>query len=254
MKRLILFILLCITCTFTYAQDTLRIMTFNVYSIAMTSLEELACYIKQYDPDIVALQEVDYQVQRPEAPAQHNKNQMLELGFYTNMFPVFSSINAHPTGGYYGMGILSKSPIQSVLTIPLPQIVDQKEPRAMMLVQWCLNEKTITLCNTHLSLDIRNRRVQMRHIRKLINKYTGIKIVCGDLNSTPEEGLVHHFFNGWRDALPKGENTFSSWNPIYKYDWILIKNSPSIRIIDSRVDYSAHLSDHIPGIIDIILK
>ncbi|MBQ8100618.1 MAG: endonuclease/exonuclease/phosphatase family protein [Paludibacteraceae bacterium] len=59
------------------AQDTIRIMTFNLYSVAMTSLEELGGYIKRHNPDIVALQEVNMKTNRADAPAQRDKNQVV---------------------------------------------------------------------------------------------------------------------------------------------------------------------------------
>ena len=44
-----------------YAQDTLRIkvMTYNIRFGELASLEELASHIKSFNPDFVALQEID---------------------------------------------------------------------------------------------------------------------------------------------------------------------------------------------------
>lgn len=236
------------------AQDTLRIMTFNLYSGGLASMEELGKYIKQFSPDIVAVQEVDLRTNRPETPNQRGKNQMAELGYFSDLLPIFGSINNYPTGGYYGMGFLSKNPIQSIVNIPLPQVVDKKEPRSMIVAQWNINGKQLTIANTHLSLDINNREVQLKHIRKYMKKVKGAKIVCGDLNSTPEEGLIPNIFKTWNDALPEGVKTFSCWNPTYKYDWILYDPKCNIQVINSQVDQSIKLSDHFPCIIDIVLK
>ena len=56
-----------------YAQDTLRIkvMTYNIRFGELASLEELASHIKSFNPDFVALQEIDCKTDRGErAPHQ----------------------------------------------------------------------------------------------------------------------------------------------------------------------------------------
>lgn len=51
-----------------YAQDTLRIkvMTYNIRFGELASLEELASHIKSFNPDFVALQEIDCKTDRGE--------------------------------------------------------------------------------------------------------------------------------------------------------------------------------------------
>lgn len=234
------------------AQDTIRIMTFNLYSVAMTSLEELGGYIKRHNPDIVALQEVNMKTNRADAPAQRDKNQVVELGYYADLLPIFARAIDYPTGGYYGLGFLSKLPIKSISNQPLPQ-VNKQEQRTVVIGQWEINGKPLTIANTHLCLDKKNREVQMRFIRQQLRRTKGAKFVCGDLNSTPEEGLVPTIFRNWTDALPEEDNTFSSWNPIYKYDWMLYENKHGIQVINAQVDHSVELSDHCPCIIDIVI-
>ena len=237
------------------AQDTLRIMTYNVASGINTDMFELGDYIRTVNADIVALQEVDLCTNRPETPHQNGRNQMVELGFTTDMLPVFGAINNYPTGGYYGLGFLSKEPICSITNVALPQVIDKNEPRSMMVATWKIFGKTITIVNTHLSLNKSNRAIQMRYIRKYMRKIKGIKFICGDLNSGYSEELVTTVFKKWDDALPYMCCTFPSGGKAYaKYDWMLYDNLNSKQIVNATVDTTCVLSDHLPCYIDIILK
>ncbi|MGN0226611.1 MAG: endonuclease/exonuclease/phosphatase family protein [Paludibacteraceae bacterium] len=253
MKKILLCFLFVSLTIDVFAQDTLRIMTYNVASGLMGNMQQIADYIRNKDADIVALQEVDLRTNRPETPTQHGKNQMTELGYFSDLLPIFGSINNYPTGGYYGLGLLSKYPILNISNVQLPQVVDKKEPRTMIVGTWDINGKLLTVACTHLSLDSRNREVQMKYIRKYMRKYKGYKIICGDLNSTYSEGLVAKVFSNWKDALPTMQLTFHSNNPYAKYDWMLLENKSNIKILNTIVDKQCKLSDHLPCYIDIVI-
>lgn len=235
-----------------YAGDTIRIMTYNMAIGLMANMEQIGNYIRDKQPDIVALQEVDLYTRRPERTDGNNENQPAQLGYYADMIPLYGKVLRHPYGGYYGLGFLTKHPVCSVTTIELPQVV-KEETRCMLVATWEINGKNITIACTHLSLNKTNRARQMRYIRSYMQKVHGTKIICGDLNSPVEEGLVPKIFKNWNDALPQGLPTFSSWNPIYKYDWILYKKIQPIKVINAQIDTLCGLSDHLPCYVDIIL-
>ena len=255
MKKFIILAVGCMLFTSVlHAQDTLRLMTYNISAGEMADMQQLGSYINSIHPDIVALQEVDYQTNRSYMPKDRGKNQPGELAFHTNMLPIFGSIKDYPTGGYYGMGFLSKNPILTVSNIPLPQVVDKHEPRSIIVAQWNINGKQITIANTHLSLDIKNREVQLKYIRKYMKKVKGLKFICGDFNSTYSEGLVLKTFSKWNDALPYMQLTFPNQKPNSKYDWILYEKSAHIQVLNAVVDTSCQLSDHLPCYIDFVIK
>ena len=252
MKRYTTLILALLLTTITlFAKDTLRVMTYNVYIGGMADMQELGEYIKSQDPDIVLLQELDLYTNRPEAPSQNGRNQITELGYFTNMLPIYGAALAHPTGGYYGIGILSKHPISSSKFIQLPQAHARTEKRGMLVVEVLAKGKKLTVMDTHLALNEKDRKVQMRYIARYSREHIkGKRLLCGDLNSTPDENMVSKFFKTWKDALPEEQPTYSSWDPIYKYDWMLYPKKQPLHILEAQVDTTAHLSDHFPGIID----
>lgn len=249
-KKLYIGIIACLLTVSVQAKDTLRIMTYNMAIGLMGEMEQIGSYIHEQHPDIVALQEVDMYTLRPERTNDNSENQPVELGFYADMLPLYGKVLPHPNGGYYGLGFLSKHPVNSCTLVQLPQ-VEKEEPRAMLIATWTINGKNLTIASTHLSLNKRNREAQMRHIRSYMQRFQGIKFICGDMNSNYEEGLVAKIFHNWRDALPTGQNTYSSWNPIHKYDWMLYKKNSPIEVINAQVDTLCNLSDHLPCYIDI---
>lgn len=234
--------------------DTIRIMTYNISAGEIADMQQLGAYIREIDPDLIALQEVDFRTNRTDRPKNRGHNQPTELGYYTDMLPAFVPINDYPTGGFYGLGFLTKYPVQNITNIPLPQIIDKQEPRTMLVTTMEINKKTIHIVNTHLSLDVGNRKVQLQYIRKYVKKLKGIKIICGDLNSNYNEGLVLKTFSKWNDALPYRHFTFPNRNPNNKFDWILYEKSAPIHVINAIVDASCQLSDHLPCYVDIIIE
>ena len=162
--------IVCLVSLSLSAQDTIRIMTYNVAVGLMANMQQIGQYIKEQNVDIVALQEVDLRTYRSETPRERGKNQMAELGYYSDLLPVFGQVCHHPTGGYYGLGFLSKNPIMSITNVPLPKTVDSKEPRSMIVASWEINGKKFTIANTHLSVDIKEREMQMKYIKKYMKK------------------------------------------------------------------------------------
>lgn len=235
-----------------HAQDTLRIMTYNISAGEMADMQQLGYYINSIHPDIVALQEVDYQTNRSYRPKDRGKNQPGELAYYTNMLPIFGKSIPMTDGGYYGIGCLSKHPITGVDIVRLPQKIEQ-EPRVMTIITCDVNGTPITVVSTHLGLNITNREIQMKYILKYLKKHKGIKIICGDFNSTPEEGLVQSIFTKWNDALPANTYTFPNTKATKKYDYMLYEQKYPDLIVNAQVDSTCQLSDHLPCYIDIVI-
>ena len=93
----------------------LRILSFNIYHGETMrgdfDLEQLARVIRQADPDLVALQEVDLYTGR-----SSGRDLASELGLLTRMVPLFG--RAMPfDGGEYGEGILSRASAASLTSI-----------------------------------------------------------------------------------------------------------------------------------------
>lgn len=108
----------------TYAQ-ALKIMSYNCrMSGEMTgySVKEYAVFIRKYNPDVVMLQEIDYNTKR-------NKNQdfTTQLAAELGLFSVFGKA-MDTGGGEYGVAILSKYPFVYINNKTFEGIDGAKEP------------------------------------------------------------------------------------------------------------------------------
>lgn len=105
----------------------------------------IADVIKDTAPDLVALQEVD------EATARSGGvKQASELGRLTGLQAVFGQATPFQGGGY-GVGILSRYPVLSVVNHPLP-VAPDREPRTTLSVtlQPAAGVPSLVFTSTHL--------------------------------------------------------------------------------------------------------
>src|SRR6185437_13939279 len=112
----------------------MTVMTYNIHHGAgmdkRVDLPRIANLIKQFNPDFVALQEVDVDTNRT-----GHLNQPAELGKLTGMHPLFGRAMDYD-GGQYGVMILSRSPAIDHRIIELPYTPGGKhEPRVALALR-----------------------------------------------------------------------------------------------------------------------
>jgi endonuclease/exonuclease/phosphatase family metal-dependent hydrolase len=151
MNKLVL-IMLCVFSLKTQAQSDssriVRVLTFNILHGATLNndfdLDKIAKVIIDANPDLVALQEVDFKTNRAK-----KYDLVTELAQRTGLVPVFGRA-MYFDGGEYGEGILSKFSIVQTRNVALPYD-EGKEPRAALEVVVKINERdTIAFIGTHL--------------------------------------------------------------------------------------------------------
>ena len=251
MKRLVFISLLLVAVTVS-AQDTIRIMTYNIKAATMSSTYNLADYIKQWKPDLVALQEVDVNTARAAKHNPEGTNVVDGLGYYTDMLSAFSSSLPYK-GGYYGVGVLSKYPFLSVESVALPQ-KSEAEPRSLIVCKLKIGDKDICFMSAHLCLKKDNRVMQMKTVEKIAKKAKCLTFVCGDMNSFVQDGEIKQYMKSFKDALPEDKNTFPSLVPDRKIDYVLYNHQKEVEVIDTQIDTIVPLSDHCCCIVDVVVK
>ncbi len=263
MKKVVLqivFIVLGIIYHTCEAQDTLRIITYNIDQGSDTTLQAIGELIRTYNPDFVALQEVDMYPSRDYVPQQHHKNFMAELSYYSNMQGVFGKAFDHPGGWDYGNAILTKHSFTKSESFKLPSSRGM-ETRGLLLIHTSIKGHPVCFACTHLSYESKNiRTLQLQKIKQLMRKQKeNIQFVCGDFNSDISEDIVFPIMKQWKDALPENQNTFSSQPNnsyrLYKYDYILYncKKAKKIKVLSNTIKCDEHYTDHCIGIVDIII-
>ena len=222
-----------------------RVLTFNILHGATTNgdfdLDKIASIIKETNPDLVALQEVDFKTNRA-----RNYDLVTELGWRTKMTSLFG-IAMPFDGGGYGEGVLTKMPIVASRNVPLPHSPNNEPRTALEVTVELESGDTICFIGTHLehqrnSIDRIDQTKEINEIF-LSNKYP--TILAGDLNDTPESEAILILKKYWIDTF--GENpkpTYSSDNPRKKIDYIFYMPATKWKVVENKIICDTIASDH----------
>ncbi|MEQ6122466.1 endonuclease/exonuclease/phosphatase family protein [Reichenbachiella sp. MALMAid0571] len=227
-------------------KTTVKVLSFNILHGATTKgdfdLDRIAKVILDTNPDLVALQEVDFKTNRAK-----KYDLVTELGWRTKMAPLFAQAMPFDGGGY-GEGILSKSSFLQTRNVALPFSLGN-EPRSAAEITTILSSgDTIFFVGTHLDhlKDESDRISQAREINRAFstNKFPGI--LAGDLNATPESKTIKIFEEFWTPSYDKNDPnpTFPSDNPTKKIDYVMFYPKNRWRVVETRVIQDAVASDH----------
>ena len=227
------------------ASKTIKVLTFNIYHGATMkgdfNLDVLAGLIKKADPDLVAMQEVDFKTQRAK-----NYDLATELGWRTKMAPLFGKAMPY-SGGEYGEAILSKWSFISSKNIALPA-TPGKEPRAALMITTVTGSgDTISFIGTHLSHEnSENRILQIKKINEVFEKVNYPSLLAGDLNDIPGSDAINLLEKFWTPTYDKDNPAFTypSDKPDRKIDYIMYRPADSWEIIDTKVIQDSIASDH----------
>lgn len=257
MKHIILALTALAIAIAANAQDTLRIMTYNLRFGECASMRRISEEIKAQNPDFVALQEVDVNSARTMAKANNYLNFINELAYHTGMFGHFGrTLNFSIPDGYYGVGILSRHPVKAIETIELPN-PEGVEPRVLLIGRFLLNgKKPIVFASTHL--DVKKAETRTLQAQTIIEKITAqplAAIVCGDFNAEPGSEAVKVFEQKGRTLCGLAP-TYPSDSPRVKLDYIFGFPSADFRLLTTCEGPASPTaaSDHLPVISTIVVS
>ncbi|MFC1629488.1 endonuclease/exonuclease/phosphatase family protein [Gemmatimonadota bacterium] len=226
-----------------------RVLSYNIHHgegvDGVFDLERLARVIREVDPDLVALQEVDRATTR-----SSGVDQAAELGRLTGLHSVFGKTMDFAGGGY-GVAILSQWPILRVEDHMLPASED-REPRAALsvTVEFGENGREIVFISTHFdhTRDPVDRKAQALRINELFSDEIGQPmILAGDLNAPPESEPIGILLEDWSDAaVGDPRPTSPSDGQARRIDYVLYRPAGIWRVVDVRVLDEEIASDHRP--------
>lgn len=246
------FIIMILTFCFIFPQEKvkeskrIKVLTFNILHGATMkkdfNLDVIAKVINDANPDIVALQEVDFKTKRAKS-----YDLATELGWRTKMVPLFGRA-MHYDGGEYGEAILSKYTFINTRNIALP-FTDGNEPRAALEVTFVLAEgDTISFVATHLDHlnEDYDRIKQATKINEVFSKNKYPTILAGDLNDLPRSNTINILEKLWTPTYNKlnPEPTYPSDNPKDKIDYIMYYPKERWSVVETRVIQDKIASDH----------
>jgi len=253
---LFIIIILLTACTIPRKSNTdvqnIRIVSYNIrHSEGMDGqidLERIANVISKLNPDLVALQEVDYNCKR-----SRNQDIAAALGRLLGMDHRFGKFMDYQ-GGEYGMAILSRYSITNTVRHPLPE---GAEPRCALEVQVHVNDLPLPISFVCIHNDWTNEMIRVKQIQALLESLEGKEhpiILAGDFNGErTDKSLLLFQKSQWEILNRKDQNTYPSDNPVKEIDFIITRGFSGItyesKVIDERL-----ASDHRPVLVNIFIN
>lgn len=243
------------------ASGVVRLVTYNVHSCVgldgKLSPERIARVIARYDPDIVALQEVDVGRARTrwvdQAEVIAGRLEML-----MHFHPVLSVEEER-----YGDAILSRLPMRLVRAGRLPTHPRRPdlEPRGALWVEVGEGPAALQVVNTHLGLSPKERAAQIDAL--LGPEWTGGMaagagaVLCGDFNALAWFPVCRRITARMRDVQMgrvghRPRNTYWGRFPLWRIDHVFVDPALAVRHVEVPDDALTRVaSDHLPVIVDL---
>ncbi len=244
MKKIILLIIAVFFIFPAQAQNTLKLMTYNIRNATgmdnARNFQRIANIINNASPDIVAIQEVDSMTKR-----SGQKYVLGEIAERTQMHACFAPAIKFD-GGKYGIGLLTKQHPLRLQTLPLP---GTEEARTLILAEF----EDYIYCCTHLSLTEADRMKSLEMIKQLTASYKKPLFLAGDLNATPESEFIKELQKDFDILSDIKQNTFPASEPDRTIDYIaaLKSSAAGFALTSTRVLNEPVASDHRPVLAEL---
>jgi endonuclease/exonuclease/phosphatase family metal-dependent hydrolase len=230
----------------TDSSRIVRVLSFNILHGATTrgdfDLDRIAAVISAANPDLVALQEVDYKTNR-----SGKYDLVTELGYRTSLIPIFARAMYYDDGEY-GEGVLSKYTFLSTRNVALPYTPGNEPRAALEVVCMIASKDTIAFVGTHLDHlnDEKDRIAQAQRINEVFSQNKYPTILAGDLNATPNSETMMLLEKIWTPSYNREsiEFTFPSSNPSKKIDYVMFYPENRWEVIKTKVIQDSIASDH----------
>jgi len=246
------------------ATATYRLLTYNVHRCVgldrRHAPDRIARVIAQYDPDLVALQEVETR-----NPRTGNVDQAKIISEVLQ-----TEFHYHPARqrgeAKFGNAIFSRLPMRMVRSAILPGLPGfPLQSRGALWVSIAIGDVELQIINTHLGLLPQERFLQAGSLvggEWLSHPECRGKprILCGDFNAPSASRIYRLFMDSLRDVQrengDKPASTWPSFFPVLSYDHAFV--DPQIRVCKvqvPRTPLTALASDHLPLVLDFqVLK
>jgi endonuclease/exonuclease/phosphatase family metal-dependent hydrolase len=223
----------------------LRVLTYNIHHgegmDGKIDLNRIAQLIKQLNPDLVALQEVDRNTKRC-----GGVDQTEELARLTGLYGAFGKAIDY-SGGDYGQAILSRFPIENSQIHWLPGEPD-RERRIAFEATITHYDKKLKFATTHLHHNNATFREQQSEVINQIYRESKIPVIlAGDLNALPESKPLQILQNQWSIANTDTKGlSFPADKPVRLIDFILFEPQSLFQVTRQEVINEPVASDHRP--------
>ncbi len=238
----------------------LRVVSYNIHKCIggvdrRYQPERVAEVLKNLEPDVLLLQEVDHNV-----PRSNHDRQVDLLGELVGMrYRTWYPNVAIRGGGEYGNAILSRYPLIESTNIDVS--IRFKKRRSVLhgviRVRHDEIDRTVHVYNMHLGLARFERRIQLRkfvdsHPFSTLHHDTPV-VVGGDLNDV--YGRLGELLrpSGFR-GVERRPLTFPAWGPMRPLDAIFVRGAVDfIKLARCESELARRASDHRPLVAEVRL-
>ncbi len=231
----------------------MRVMSYNIHSGRnmdnVLDLESIGKVILKIQPDLCALNEV-----RMRTRDVFGREQARDLAKQTGMDWRFGRAIDY-NGGEYGNAMLSRFPILSSRTVPVPQLPEEEreqryEPRAVLECIVQTDQGPMQALTCHFGLSRREQEVAVETVLSMLREDMP-SVFMGDLNIAPDSDLIAKLRKRLCDTAENTPNTFSAREPYTKIDYIFV--SPEISCGQMQT-LDTLASDHLPVYADMCIR
>ena len=245
----------------------LKLMTYNIAATRdfgkgtgkpfEYSVEKYAQMIKEQNPDICGLNEVDYMLVRS-GRIKTTRALGALLGYEDAFAPAVTWLFGVKPGNY-GNGFLSKHHIKDVRICPIPDPVTRDEDvyyetRVILNALVDFEGTDVDVFVSHFGLAKAERANAVKILAELIKDSCHPVIVMGDFNAQPDDpvldpirGLLSDTFDVYPDKNAKTYPTNPEFGPDQKIDYIFVSKefrTESVEIIDRQLsDHKAYIAN-----------
>jgi len=238
-----------------------RVMTYNVHGCrgmdGRVSTARIARVIEQYQPDLVALQELDLGRVRS---GRHDQPDSIAsaLGMHVQFCPTVVD-----DGEQYGHALLSHWPMRIIRKAIFSYHAGRHhlEPRGALWVRLEIDGMPINLMNTHFGLRRNERRSQADELagENWMGKIGDEPLIlCGDFNMRARSRPYRIITRQLRDVQNTGKKsrplkTYSTLRPFARIDHIFVSQHFAVeKNLVPRNDLTRVASDHLPLVSDLL--
>ena len=226
----------------------LRVLSYNIHHAegvdGKLDLARIARVIRNAEPDLVSLQEVDRKLERT-----GSVDQAAELGQMTQMEAVFGG-NIPLPGGDYGNAVLSRLPIRRQENHKLPRFNNGEQRGVLELaIDVPGNPSPLLLMATHLDhrTDDAERLASAKAINEMLAELPRRPaLLVGDLNAIPDSRVMSEFATAWTRSNDQVLLTIPVVTPKRQIDYIFFRPTDRWKVLEAKVIDEQVASDHRP--------
>lgn len=256
MCTLLLRLLVALTLATALAAQPVRVLCYNIHHgeglDGKLDLERIARLIIEQKADIVALQEVDRQMERTQ-----KRDLPAELAKLTGLTAHFER-NLAIQGGEYGNAVLTRFPIKRAKNTHLP-VVNAGEQRGVLQLVLDVRGREVLFMNTHLDhrRDEAEKLLGADELVKIVRAAGDMPVIlCGDFNTVPTSQTYAKIkavlTDSW-EVVGRGDGfTIPVLKPARRIDYIWVSRL-TVEPLKMEVLHS-EASDHLPIVAELRLK